>query len=195
MVIIEKLLATIPDKTEYTATTSHKFKKDIWDFCSNPGFKELKAVELGTSNGHSTHILSYLFDSVTTVNNNESIRAKEFNKDRDNITFLNFDLYRTPWQVYEGDIFFIDADHSYQAVCLDIQHSLKLKSSIEKKVFIFDDYGAEQYKDEVRRAVDEFVSRGKLEVLGYVGHEPGWTVDGTPGRTLTHYEGIICQER
>ena len=192
--MIDELLQHIPDKCDQMSTTSHKFKKDLWEFCSGDGFRDLKVVELGTNNGQSTNVLSYLFDDVSTVNNNESTFAKEFNSDRDNIKFYNFDLYRHQWQLTEGDIFFIDADHSYSAVCMDIENCIKLKSSIENKIFIFDDYGSNQYVREVKLAVDKYIENGTLEVLGYIGHKPGHAFDETYNRTLSHYEGIICQE-
>ena len=131
--MIENLLENIPDKNQWLATTSHKFKKDIWNFCQDPTFKEMDVIELGTSNGHSTHILSYLFNQVHTVNNNESIYAKKFNKDLNNITYYNFDLYRSEWEIKKGDVFFIDADHSYEGVYYDIINSLKVKPNILEK--------------------------------------------------------------
>jgi hypothetical protein len=193
--MIEKLLNTIPDKKNHISTTSHKFKRDVWEFCSqSTEFRDLLVVELGTHNGHSTHILSYLFDNVITVNVNDSIVAKEFNVNRSNITYYQFDLYRTPWQFTNGDVFFIDADHSYEAVCMDIENCLKLKSSLEKKIFIFDDYGVNQYEREVKAAVDKYINNGTLEVVSHIGHIPGYSFDDSHGRTLSHYEGIICQE-
>jgi hypothetical protein len=193
--MIEGLLKNIPDKEQWLATTSHKFKRDVWDFCQNPMFKEMNVVELGTSNGHSTHMLSYLFNQVHTVNNNASTFAKEFNKERDNITFYNFDLYLSEWQIESGDVFFIDADHSYNGVYDDIVNSLRVKSNIlDKKILIFDDYGLNQYEYTVKRAINEFVDKEVLEVLGYIGHSSGHSFDGSDERTLTDYEGIICQE-
>ena len=193
--MIDKILENVPDKEEWLATTSHKFKRDVWEFCTDPMFKDMTVVELGTSNGHSTYMLSHIFNKVYTVNNNESAFAKEFNKEQDNITFCNFDLYNGLWQIDKGDVFFIDADHSYGGVYTDIENSLKCKSeTLEKKIFIFDDYGSRQYEHTVKRAVDQFIENGVLEVLGYVGHTPGHTFDGSEERTLTHYEGVICQE-
>jgi len=193
--MIEELLKTIPDKKQWLATTSHKFKKDIWNFCQDPMFKEMEVIELGTSNGHSTHILSYLFNKVHTINNNESIYAKQFNKNLNNIIYYNFNLYESKWLVEKGDVFFIDADHSYEGVYFDIKNSLRLKSNIlEKKILIFDDYGISKYEYTVKRAVNEFINNKTLEVLGYIGHPPGYSFDGSFERTLTDYEGIICQE-
>ena len=193
--MIENLLENIPDKNQWLATTSHKFKKDIWNFCQDPTFKEMDVIELGTSNGHSTHILSYLFNQVHTVNNNESIYAKKFNKDLNNITYYNFDLYRSEWEIKKGDVFFIDADHSYEGVYYDIINSLKVKPNIlEKKILIFDDYGVNKYENTVKRAVDHFINNKTLELLGYIGHSSGYSFDGSVERTLTNYEGIICQE-
>ena len=37
-------------------------------------------------------------------------------------------------------------------------------------------------------------NKGILEVLGYIGQPPGHSFDGSSERTLTDYEGIICQE-
>ena len=194
--MINELLKTIPDKTEWLATTSHKFKTDLWNFFKLiPESSEFTAVELGTSNGHSTKILSYLFDKVVTVNNNESLRAKEFNNNRKNIRFHTFDLYSESWKITTGDVFFVDANHGYSEVCSDIDNCLKLKSLIEKKIFIFDDYGSRQYESTVRAAVDKYINNGTFEALAHIGQPPGFSFDGSCERTLTHFEGIICQQK
>ena len=99
------------------------------------------------------------------------------------------------WQIKSGDVFFIDADHSYNGVYDDIVNSLKVKSNIlDKKILIFDDYGIQQYEYTVKKAINDFIDKGVLEVLGYIGQPPGHSFDGSSERTLTDYEGIICQE-
>lgn len=191
--MIDKLLKNIPDKTEWKSTTSHKFKRDLWDFCTQDEiFKELTVVELGTHVGHTTKILSHLFNEVITVNNQSQDAAKELNKDRNNIVYEQFDLYQNSWTFSKGDVIFIDAVHEYGPVLKDVENSLKLKSIIEKKIFVFDDYGMWLG---VQQAVNKLISDRVLEVLGYIGHKSGFTINNsnTTG-TTNNFEGIICQE-
>lgn len=195
---IEELLVDIPDKPQETKTTSHSFKKDVWEFCSQPIFKELDVLECGSYIGQTTRILSFLFKNVISVNNIQSglDRSKTLNEDRTNIKYECVDLYSPGGypKEWKADVVFVDAMHTYDAVKSDIENALKLESTLEKKIFIFDDYGIGRYQNDVRRAVDEFVENGTLEVISYVGYEPGFSIDGTPERTMQHYEGIICQE-
>ena len=53
-------------------------------------------LELGTNHGHGTRVLSFLFKKVITMDWREepNLRmARELNSDRDNITYIQKNLY------------------------------------------------------------------------------------------------------
>lgn len=188
---MKDILANIPDKTEYKNTTSIKFKEDLISF-----FKDKKlstCLEIGTNHGHSTHLLSYLFDHVYTIDlyKKNIDKAKEFNKDRDNITYITGDAYdRNNYvQVPNIDVAFIDCIHHYGPVLFDIQTSLN-KTSKDGMYIIFDDYGHPKLT-EVHAAVEEAVRQG-LKRECFIGEEPGFTFKkDTDPTTLIHKEGVI----
>ena len=59
------LIHKLPDKTEYKNTTSHKFKKDLMEFCENKKIDNV--LEIGANHGHTTNILSYIANKVYAV--------------------------------------------------------------------------------------------------------------------------------
>lgn len=195
--LIEKF--QIPDKPDFYATTTHKFKKDIWTYFSNEMFKELTFVEFGTSRGYTSLIMSYLFKLVHTINWQDSVDAKAMSKGITNINYHIFDLYNSTasdWdKIKSGDVFMVDAVHSYNAVMTDVNNALSfLETKLQKKLFIFDDYGA---FPEVRRAVDDLISSKTLEVVMTIGEEQGYKYGESAGHTdriLKSYEGLICLE-
>ena len=102
--MIEQLLLDIKeDKHQNMSTTSFKFKRDMWNFFQ--GYEDKVAIEFGTHKGQTTRIISFLFKKVYTVNNNDNLSAKELNKDRDNIVYIdNFDLYSSVALPIEDEI-------------------------------------------------------------------------------------------
>ena len=189
---------SIPDKPEVHATTTHKFKKDFWDFFNTADFKKVNFVEFGTSRGYTAKIASYLFKQVHTINIRIDKQAEEYLASRENITLYAFDLYKSSkqWEVMEtGDVFLIDAMHTYKAVTQDIETALKeLPSKNKKKYLVFDDYGA---FPEVKRAIDQAINKGLIKEVARIGQETGYCYGEPAGettRTLTDSEGIICQE-
>jgi hypothetical protein len=56
---------------------------------------------------------------------------------------------------------------------------------------IFDDFGLDKFKDTVKRAVQSAVEQGIVEIVKYIGHEPGTTFDGES--YLTDREGVITK--
>ena len=190
---------SIPDKPEMYATTTYKFKRDLWEFFSKPEYKDTYFVEYGTSRGYTSMVASYLFKEVHTININDDIVSAQYLSSRKNINRHIFDLYSSDifkWKdIPFGDVYLIDAVHTYSAVCADITSALStLPSTLGKKILIFDDYGS--YPD-VKRAIDEAVDKGLIKVLVYIGEQKGYSF-GPPAqdtsRTLTAPEGVICQE-
>ena len=108
---IDELLKDIPDKFEHSTTTSHKFKRDVFEFFNKPEFKQSVCLEIGSNLGYSTRILSYLFKEVVGFNLESAKEAIEFNKHRTNVRYYTQDVYNTQLPLDYGDVFFIDAQH------------------------------------------------------------------------------------
>lgn len=191
--MIEELLKQIKeDKTDNMSTTSFKFKTDVWNFFQ--GFQDKVAVEFGTHKGQTTRILSFLFKKVYTINNNDNIMAKELNQDRDNIVYLNFDLYSNQPLPIQDEIsmFLIDAGHYYDNVISDI--NLAFSSNCSQDCYIvFDDYGLEQFEHHVYKAVNQALDTEVLTLVKGIGHEEGFNFGGEPPRILHTYEGVITK--
>lgn len=184
------ILSNIPDKRIDKNTTSLQFKQDVMAF-----FKDMQldnCIEVGTSYGYSTYVLSHLFNNVTTIDINiEHInKAKTFNSSRTNITYLLGDSTGTDWDLDEKfDVAFIDADHSYKAVVRDIQQCMSVGKP--EMYIIFDDYGLPEQLPAVKQAVDEYINNGTLTVIKYIGEPAG--SEPRLGRPLVDWEGVITK--
>lgn len=188
---MQSILDRIPDKTEYKNTTSLKFKSDLIEFFKD---KDLKTcLEIGTNHGHTTYILSHLFEQVYTVDLHQSNIdiAKEFNSSRNNITFIVGDAYKTGTykDVPSLDVAFIDCMHTYDGVLSDIQTALDRCSS-NGIYLIFDDY-AHPTSTGVYQAVEAASEQG-LKKEAFIGEKAGFTYSQqTNPTTLLREEGII----
>lgn len=214
--MIDQLLEEVgEDKCDNLATTSLKFKKDLWKFffeyegagpswrSDNPkpmgGFIGDKvAVEFGTHKGQTTRILAHLFGKVYTINQNDNAAAKELNKDLNNIVYIDhFDLYSREVldNVIKEPIFavLIDAGHTYKQLIADINRCFSDFNLEEISYLIFDDYGLEQYKEEVKAAVNQGIQMGAFKIAARIGHECGHNFGGEPPRILSDSEGLICK--
>jgi hypothetical protein len=192
--LIDKLLLYIKeDKSENMATTSKKFKRDLFNFFKETS-QDIIACEFGTHKGQTTYILSQIFKKVYTINQSEKSfeSAKIVNKNRNNISYVVLDLYnddfnKTPFMEGVVDVFFIDAGHSYDNVIHDVKRVQYLKPNRPVWV-IFDDYGL--IKD-VKRAVDDLCETEIMNIDSYIGHEKGH--EFKEGRILLDWEGVICK--
>ena len=186
---IDELLRDIPDKFEHSTTTSHKFKRDVFEFFDKPEFKQSVCLEIGSNRGHSTRILSYLFKEVVGFNYDNVEMAGEFNKDLPNVRYYAQDVYNTPMPLDYGDVFFIDAQHTYFAVMDDTIRSLKFRSTNAlKKYFIYDDIGV---FPELRQAMDDLIKNDYIEIVKPIGYGPSEKFT----RPLYDYEGYICVQK
>lgn len=186
---LDSILEMVPDKFSDITTTSKKFKSDVYSFFNTPEFSEKTCLEIGCKNGYTTLILTYLFKTVYGINYDTVESPNQFltSKHRTNFKLYAQDVYKLGLPVDNADVIFVDAVHTYQAVLIDIENSLNLKSS-GKKYFIFDDIGL--YPD-VRSAVYECVDAGLLKVEKKIGYGP---FDGDFVRLLSDHAGIICSE-
>ncbi len=128
--MIQEILKGIPDKRKYKETTSLKFKEDVYNAFKEIG-KEYTCLEVGTNHGHTTRILSFIFKHVVTLDWREepNLRmARELNHDRDNITYIEANAYRS-WKSLNLPVFqvsFIDCGHDYTSVLSDINNCIRL---------------------------------------------------------------------
>ena len=161
------ILSKIPDKTKDKNTTSLKFKKDLIEYLGDE-YRDKICLEVGTSKGYTTRILSFLFKKVITceIDKNLIEFAKDINKDRDNIEFLHKDVYEgVPWGFEDISVVFIDCDHEINSVLSDINNSINLCKSGEELLIIFDDYGLPEENPSVKVTVDKALNDGTLKFI------------------------------
>jgi len=183
-----EILDSIPDKREYTNTTSLKFKEDLIGYFTENKMHTI--LEVGADRGYTTRILSFLFDKVISFEFNEEKLefARKLNSDRDNIQFINKDVYRNDWEVGQYDVVFIDCDHQYDSVIADTINAIKWAD--RELLIIYDDYG--HPTTGVKRAVDDLLEKNDgLSLVKYMGEAEG--SDCRPGLILKDYEGVMCK--
>ncbi len=183
-----KILDEVDHKDTAKYTTSRKFKKDVLDEFYNDKFKDATLLELGTSQGQSTRMLSYIFKNVYTVEWDDwnIEQARKRCEGRDNITFIKADLYGEDWNFPTPDVVFIDAGHTYENVISDIENCIKY---FDNPIFIFDDYGLPP--GEVKRAITDKVKEGKLRIDKFIGEKPEDLVHAS-GTKFFDMEGCMC---
>jgi len=198
----EEIFKNVLDKSEMNWTTTHKFKDDLLDYFGDE-FKNKNCLEVGTFQGHTTRILSFLFNKVITIDINQEWieKARNLNNDRNNIEYYVGDiydwiepgvtsLYYDTFKDEEVDVVFIDAIHKYHQVIFDTINSIKTFGNIH---LIYDDYGL---LDEVKSAVDDMINTGMIEVVQYIGGQKDELVNPTSvNKYLKDREGIICKSR
>jgi len=181
-----------PDKTEDQWTISKALRKDLQeqltDFADN-----FTVLEVGSYFGYTTRLLSERFARVIALDAVPQLLQanREYNLDRTNILYLRFHTLDDDWGIFSLNtihVVFLDASHDYETVLQDIDNCLRLSTV---SLIIFDDYGAEQG---VRAAVHEFVARGRLRPVSFLGEG----ADGKPwrlrdGREITDREAIACE--
>jgi|DEB0MinimDraft_4_1074332.scaffolds.fasta_scaffold16499_2 hypothetical protein len=182
----------IPNKTEFFATTSYKFKSDILDYFSSSIDKVF--IEFGTSRGYTSAFASELFKTVHTVNNNIDFKAQNYLNKIDNVNQHWFDLYNTSFDFVlnnlgKGDVFLSDAQHTTNAVIIDTKLAKHLSN--DNSYIVYDDYGL--YRG-IREAVEILVEDKVIEIIKFIGEEKGWQFDpSSRQRVLQDREGVICK--
>lgn len=183
---------TAPDKLEDQWTISRALRHDLADQFSGFG-ANFTVLEVGSYFGYTTRLLSDYFSRVIALDAvPQFLQAnREYNLDRNNILYLKFHTLDDDWGIFSLNtvhVVFLDASHDFETVMLDIENCLKLPTV---SLIIFDDYGAEIG---VRAAVHEFVARGRLQPVVFLGEG----ADGKPwrlsdGREVEHREAIACE--
>ena len=187
---VRSILNGLPDKSESKTTTSKKFKADFINYFSDDKYKSMSILEVGSSLGHSTKMLSHLFREVTALDNlyERHEQSKQLNSDRHNIHYVVMDVYTQSWEQFgKMDAVFIDCVHDYAHIKSDIENALKFGKGT---IIAFDDYGL--FPD-LKQCIDEYVNMGKLKVLKKIGQLKGTFYPTTQNKVLKDYEGIICQ--
>jgi predicted O-methyltransferase YrrM len=190
----DKILDEISHKDTAKYTTSRKFKLDILKEFDVDKYKHKTIVEIGSSQGQSTRMLSYIFKRVVAVDRDDwnLEQATENNADRDNVELIKMDLYKDNWEDYlpkDVDVVFIDAGHEYYQVKSDVKNSLKLFGN--DIIIIFDDYGLPSPHGDIKKVVDELVYSGELRLSKFIGEKPEDLVHAT-GTKFNDMEGCIC---
>tara|TARA_R110000744_G_scaffold375104_1_gene488365 strand:- start:82 stop:1560 length:1479 start_codon:yes stop_codon:yes gene_type:complete len=183
------LIKGLPDKFTSKTTTSLKWKSDFIDYFRDERFKKMKVLEVGSSLGHSTRIMSFLFDKVIAIDNlpERHVKSSKLNYDRNNIEFVIMDVYNQPWNFEPVEIVFIDCVHDYQHVKSDIDNAIK---TFDKPIIVFDDYGL---FPELKLAIDEYIKSGVLKLEAYLGMPKGTYYPKTLNKELKDWEGLVCQ--
>jgi SAM-dependent methyltransferase len=192
---IEQILSQVPDKREDKDTTSHEFKKDLYDFFWEDKWRDRSILEVSCNKGYSSYVLSHLFKQVYAVDFVQKALnwAEKFNQSRGrkNIQFIQCDVYKSPYwaKLPKADVVFLDADHRYNFVVYDIRNAWT--NILDKGGYIIiDDYGLPA--SGVKRAVDDLVKENKnLSLVRYIGEPTG--SDCRSGRKLLDWEGVILK--
>ena len=190
--LVDEVLDELPDKWEVKTTTSKRWKRGLYDFIKL--FDVKSVLEIGTSLGHTVYFIAQFVDSVTTVevDSGRVEKAKKLSEKHNNINFICQSAYGTDWNFGYHDLTIIDCIHEYDYVKMDIDNAIKLGT----KYIAFDDYGL---FPEIKEAIDEYISEGKLEFISKIGYPKGThfhmslSTNTTPDKILIDAEGIICR--
>ena len=188
----EDILSELPDKWEVKTTTSKRWKRGLYDFINI--FNVKSVLEIGTSLGHTAYFIAQFVDKVTTVevDSTRVEKAKKLSEKHNNINFICQSVYGREWDFGYHDLTIIDCIHEYDYVKMDIDNAIKLRT----KYIAFDDYGL---FPEIKQAIDEYISEGKLELITKIGYPKGThfhmslSTNTTPDKILIDAEGIICR--
>ena len=179
-------------KRENTNTTTHKFKKDLIDIFENAKYKEnYTALEVSCYKGHTTSVLSRLFNKVyaVDVNSRHLGDAKKLLSDRTNVELINLDVYsNNKWgPLPKVNVIFIDCAHDKTAVLSDLYQAIE-HFSTSKGMIILDDYGL--YAG-VREAVALFLEDlgDQTSIHSFIGEPKGSTA--RKGKIMADYEGVV----
>lgn len=192
---IDQLLLTIPEKQlRWKSTTTKIFKKNLYDFFIDKKIDNI--LEIGTNQGLTSLILSYISNKVYTVELMEHnvVEAKKHCYGRDNIEFISGNAYLN--STYSKcpkyfDAVVIDCLHDYDSVIKDINRAFSFTDPFKGIYLIFDDYSHPEFEG-VRTAINESIEIG-LKVECYIGQSQGYVINtsDTHSFELIGHEGVI----
>ena len=197
-------------KRDFIATISRKMKRDMVDFFSFDKARKYHCLEFGFWRGHTTHILSHLFKTVTTIDINDGSKIIPEVLERDNVEFIYpRDIYDSNpdnvWRALKDtypkfNVFFIDCVHDTPHIQKDINNCLTIADLSKEVYFIIDDYGTtldnntiDNWNGSINQYIRDLVIRtSNFEVSIYVGEDVGYEYsrDREP---LKDREGVILK--
>ena len=177
-------IESCPEKNQNKATISKTFKQDLAEYLINRGAND-NFLELGSSYGHTTQLLSIVCKHVVTVDNDNYLIKSINDMGYQNVTALCYDLYdeirfmqlvdeHVPFQVS-----LIDAVHTYAHSLSDATKSIALQCD----VLVFDDIGL---FDGVNNAFQRVVSEASQ-----LGIEFNCIPVGNPAGSHAHGEKVF----
>ena len=180
-----RLVNNIPNKDTAKYTTSKKFKTDLIDYFTENKF--YSCIELGSCQGNSTLLFSYLFDVVLGIewdDFNLNI-SRERCKDRENIKIEKFDVTNN-WSLLPEniDVINLDALHDVHGVRLMIDNAIHYYPN---SIIIMDDYGHED--GFIKIIIDELINLNKISVLKWIGENKGFIAANK--KVFVDKEGLI----
>ena len=184
----EHILNKIKNKKLAKYTTSQKFKQDLLYYFSNPKYKQMNVLELGSCRGDTTFILSQLFNNVISYEqSNENLKhAHELNKDNNNVKLIQSDVYSDDFELPDNiQIAFLDAGHTAEHLRYDIERVIKKYGDI---ILIFDDFG--QSDKVLRNCIKKAQDDNLLSIDRYIGQNAGFVTAN--GKKFITAEGVIC---
>jgi hypothetical protein len=179
----DHVLNKIKSKHVAKYTTSQKFKEDLLYYFSDPKYKQLNVLELGSCRGDTTRVLAERFNHVYGYERDyENIEAaSSLNRECSNVTLTQADVYSNNFKLPDLDIHvvFIDAGHTSEHLRFDID---RIKKKYNDVILIFDDYG--QPDRELFNVINE------LNIDRYIGENAGFITAN--GIKFVTSEGVIC---
>ena len=177
----------VNSKHMYKNTTSYKFKEDIYRIFSEPRFKNMTLLELGSHHGDTTRVYAECFGKVIAVDRGEDNikKIKEKCKDVSNVECIRADVYDKNFELPKADVIHIDAGHTYESVVYDIDRCI---NQMNNPILIFDDYGHEGRN--VGDAVNDELDAGKLQLWVHIGEGVGYIAAND--KVFIGREGVIC---
>lgn len=174
------------DQWTISATLRRDLEEQLRDFAEN-----FTVLEVGSYFGYTTRLLSERFKRVIALDAVPQLLQanREYNSDRDNIFYLRFHTL-DDWGSFALNVIhvvFLDASHDFETVMQDIANCLRLHTV---SLIIFDDYGAEPG---VKAAVHEFIGRGKLRPVTFLGEGDNGPWRLSDGRVITDREAVACE--
>ena len=105
-------------------------------------------------------------------------------KDRDNVEFIQKDIYTEDWDFPQADVVMVDAGHTYQHIIHDVEKAI---GHFNSPIIILDDYG--NPKTDIKKAIDELLGNGILNLHTHIGEESGFKT--AAGWVMNDREGGI----